>query len=82
MIGTALAATLIAAATFTPASSDAWICNELDRLPSVGTVENIVYELISDGYTADSGSEYLVKSVAYGCPRHWGLLEDFVEKWG
>lgn len=75
-------AAVIAAAAITPSSSGAWICQELDNAPTVRTVENIVLDLIHDGWDSQNGSEYLVGTVAAGCPEYLPVLRAFAEKWG
>jgi hypothetical protein len=74
-----IAAAMIAAATFSPFSSNAWVCRTLDTNPSVDGVNDLILEAYGRGYSTEADGEMLVQVVVADCPEYIPLLMEWAD---
>lgn len=72
---------IISVPTLTGMGTASAVCAQLDRKPTVTTVEHILLDLVDQGYSDSDIASFVVKAVAGNCPSHLPLLQQFVEKW-
>lgn len=71
-----------AAAFGQPSSADpyAWVCETLDREPTVDGMWSVIYGGVSRGQTSNYDAEQIVKQVKYVCPRHIPVVLQWAEE--
>lgn len=57
------------------------MCANLELLPDVESVEQVVMIAVRDGLTAGEAGEAVTVAVIIGCPEYGYLLDAFIAKW-
>lgn len=58
------------------------VCTVLDNHTSVEGVEGVAIAIIDEGFSPAASGEIVARSVIGWCPRHAGLIQGFIAKWG
>ena len=74
--------TIALASSLVWGGSNGWICDQLDKEPTVTGVLHVAGGLFAEGYDGKQAGKILVTTVQGQCPNHIPLLVKFAEQYG